>query len=247
MATGTWENRVRCAGMTRKQVDPAVRRAREAARRAAAAQRVGSRAAPTPLPLRPKDLYGLDQPGLYTGGDGSGPDDEVMAQDVGHGEASETAVEAQTVSEQLARLDVSWVAGCPVTCEKCSAAADEFRAIRTESLAQRRRFDDLDVYPYAAGKRTLHRSVCKEVREAVGRVEGDDSPWVKSALRQFAHTGGMTTGWAALMRLMTDQETDSWIRARIGPRGGTKYRLCRVCRPDLPETSPADPASRADR
>ncbi|MGC5400769.1 hypothetical protein ACPXCP_34135 [Streptomyces sp. DT20] len=45
--------------------DPAARRAREAARRATAAERIGPRPVRTPKPRRPKTLYDLAPPGVY--------------------------------------------------------------------------------------------------------------------------------------------------------------------------------------
>ncbi|SFT22164.1 hypothetical protein [Streptomyces sp. ok210] len=51
--------------MARKQVDPADRCAREAARRAAATQRIGPRPKKTPRPRQPKLLYDLDPPGVF--------------------------------------------------------------------------------------------------------------------------------------------------------------------------------------
>ncbi|MGR8012229.1 hypothetical protein [Streptomyces sp. A5-4] len=45
--------------------DPAARRAREAVRRAAAAERIGPRPVKTPRPRQPKTLYDLAPPGAY--------------------------------------------------------------------------------------------------------------------------------------------------------------------------------------
>ncbi|MGW7095632.1 hypothetical protein [Streptomyces sp. NPDC054874] len=51
--------------MARKQADPTARRAREAARRAAAAQRIGPRPLRAPRPRRPKLLFDLQPPGVF--------------------------------------------------------------------------------------------------------------------------------------------------------------------------------------
>ncbi|MCX4970828.1 hypothetical protein OHA98_40005 [Streptomyces sp. NBC_00654] len=51
--------------MARKQADPAARRSREAARRVAAAQRIGPRPPRTPRPPQPKLLFGLEPPGVF--------------------------------------------------------------------------------------------------------------------------------------------------------------------------------------
>lgn len=61
--------------------DPAARRAREAARRAAAAERIGPRPVRTPKPRRPKTLYDLAPPGVYyqDWDTPTGTDEELMA------------------------------------------------------------------------------------------------------------------------------------------------------------------------
>ncbi|GAA1143288.1 hypothetical protein [Streptomyces javensis] len=51
--------------MASKKKDPAARRARESARRAAAAQRIGPRPVRTPRPRQPKTLYDLKPPGVF--------------------------------------------------------------------------------------------------------------------------------------------------------------------------------------
>ncbi|MEU5284949.1 hypothetical protein N7925_03745 [Streptomyces sp. CA-278952] len=51
--------------MARKQADPTARRAREAARRAAAAQRIGPQPLRTPRPRQPKFLFDLKPPGAF--------------------------------------------------------------------------------------------------------------------------------------------------------------------------------------
>ncbi|MCA1221404.1 hypothetical protein [Streptomyces sp. 8L] len=63
------------AAKTKK--DPAARRAREAARRASAAERIGPRPIRTP---RPRTLYNLNPPGLYyqEWDEPTGTDEEVM-------------------------------------------------------------------------------------------------------------------------------------------------------------------------
>ncbi|MDL5205297.1 hypothetical protein [Streptomyces sp. ALI-76-A] len=79
--------------------DPAVRRAREAARRAAAAQRIG----PRPVrPARPRHLYDLKPPGIYyrEWDTPEGTDEEVMnkVNDI-FGPASDAALTMRFVLE----------------------------------------------------------------------------------------------------------------------------------------------------
>ncbi|MEU2149948.1 MULTISPECIES: hypothetical protein [Streptomyces] len=72
--------------MARKKTDLAARRTREAARRAAAAQRIEPRPPRTPRPGQPKLLSDLDPPGVfYTDWDSPvGTDTEVMAKVTDH-------------------------------------------------------------------------------------------------------------------------------------------------------------------
>jgi hypothetical protein len=133
------------------------------------------------------------------------------------------------------RVDgVAQVSVCASGCRDCAEAKQQFDAIRAESVVQRRRFDEPDRYPYAAGKHTLHHIACREVEQSVGHVGGDDSVWMQGALTRLAHEGTTNTGWATHMRVMEPGEAAAWVRERIGPRGGARYRLCRICTPTLP-------------
>ncbi|MFI1701464.1 hypothetical protein ACH419_36665 [Streptomyces bobili] len=130
--------------------------------------------------------------------------------------------------------DVAQVSVCGVGCRLCAEAREQFDAIRAESVEQRRRFDEPDRYPYAAGKHALHQATCREIEQSVGRVQGDDSIWMQGALTRFAHEGTLNSGWATHKRLMEPGEAAAWVAERIGPRGGIRYRLCRICTPGLP-------------
>lgn len=76
--------------MARKRQDPAQRRAREAGRRTAAAERIGPRPKRTPRPRNPATLYDLNPPGTFysewarptvpKGMEGANPLDAVAAQ-----------------------------------------------------------------------------------------------------------------------------------------------------------------------
>lgn len=128
------------------------------------------------------------------------------------------------------------VSVCDPGCRVCAEASERFAALRAASLVQRRRFDEPDRYSYAAGKHTLHRSSCRQIAQRVGGVEGDDSPCLHGALTRFAHDGALSSGWATHMRMMEPGEAAAWVKERTGPRGGTRYRLCGICAPVLPET-----------
>ncbi|NED32987.1 hypothetical protein G3I64_10280 [Streptomyces sp. SID8499] len=123
---------------------------------------------------------------------------------------------------------------CADGCEVCAEAADEFSALRAESLAQRNRFTASGRTPYAAEKQTLHRGDCKKVEQSVGRVTGDDLATGAEALSRFAHDGRLSPEWATHVRLLETGEAAQWVKERIGPRGGARYRLCRTCTPELP-------------
>ncbi len=49
----------------------------------------------------------------------------------------------------------------------------------------------------------------------------------------FAHAR-VLSAYRPNFTVMTDQEAAGWVRARTGPRGGTRFRVCKVCTPDLP-------------
>ncbi|AYN43189.1 hypothetical protein D9753_34720 [Streptomyces dangxiongensis] len=121
---------------------------------------------------------------------------------------------------------------CEAGCGICAEARGRFDALRAESLVQRRRFEQIGRYPYAAGRHTLHRTGCRAV--SVGDVESDAGPWLHGALTRFAHDGSTSSGWTTHMRVMTRCEAEAWVTERIGPRGGLRYRLCGICTPELP-------------
>lgn len=126
-----------------------------------------------------------------------------------------------------------WGSDCPVGCTVCADAKPALEAFRAEAAAQRGRLAAPGEYPYAAGKRTLHRSTCQEAQSAGSLPLGgwdpveDERRW----LRDFAHHG--LTG-SSNMQVLTAPEAAAWVRERVGPRGGTQYRLCKVCAPAVP-------------
>ncbi|MFC7221004.1 hypothetical protein ACFQLX_23015 [Streptomyces polyrhachis] len=129
---------------------------------------------------------------------------------------------------------LSALSTCAAGCPLCAGSAEEFHALRAASLAQRERLGDAARYPYAAAKTALHRRDCREVRQAVEAVEGDDSPALRGALTGYAHEGTVDARWGTPMRLLEAGEAAQWVRENTGPRGGARYRLCRVCTPELP-------------
>ncbi|MFB8106863.1 hypothetical protein ACFC3O_29300 [Streptomyces sp. NPDC056007] len=49
----------------------------------------------------------------------------------------------------------------------------------------------------------------------------------------FAHAG-VLSAYQPNFTVMTTQEAAGWVRARVGPRGGTRFRVCKVCTPNIP-------------
>ncbi|MEU2876619.1 hypothetical protein [Streptomyces sp. NPDC007070] len=153
--------------------------------------------------------------------------------------AATTPASAAVASAAAGTLDTTDNAPLPAPscadgCEVCAEAADEFSALRAESLAQRNRFTASGRTPYAAEKQTLHRGDCKKVEQSVGRVTGDGLAAGAEALSRFAHDGRLSPEWATHVRLLETGEAAQWVKERIGPRGGARYRLCRTCTPELP-------------
>ncbi|MER8103883.1 hypothetical protein [Kitasatospora sp. NPDC094016] len=126
-----------------------------------------------------------------------------------------------------------WGSDCPVGCAVCAEAKPAFEALRADAVAQRERLKVPDEYPYAAGRRALHRSVCKEAQHAGSLADlGGWDPVGRDTrlLRDFAHHGYQGSN----MRVLTIEEAAAWIREHTGPRGGEQYRLCKMCSPKVP-------------
>lgn len=135
----------------------------------------------------------------------------------------------------------AWGADCPAAgCKVCDAAREEFDAIAAKTLVQRKRLQDPATYPYAGGKHTLHSSACRQTQESIGEIPGPNHWWnsadhMARNLREFAHKGMLNSGWATHMVMLTPQEALQWINSRTGPRGGAQYKLCKICRPQVPQ------------
>ncbi|WP_329564433.1 hypothetical protein OG711_38620 (plasmid) [Streptomyces uncialis] len=126
-------------------------------------------------------------------------------------------------------------------CTRCAEARPELEKIRDFALAQKERFADQTLHPYVAGKTSLHRSSCSTLEGLAqqGRPlswdEETESPAdvFEGELLGFAHAD-VLSAYRPNFTVMTAQEAAGWVRARTGPRGGTRFRLCKVCTPDLP-------------
>ncbi|MFI9019304.1 hypothetical protein ACIGZI_35340 [Streptomyces griseus] len=126
-------------------------------------------------------------------------------------------------------------------CTQCAAARPELEKIKNFALTQRERFADQHLHPYVAGKTSLHRSNCSTVEDLArqGRPlsgeEGTESEAdvFEAELPEFAHAR-LLTAYQPNFTVMTAREAAEWVRARTGPRGGTRYRLCKICTPAPP-------------
>ncbi|MFJ6493478.1 hypothetical protein [Streptomyces californicus] len=126
-------------------------------------------------------------------------------------------------------------------CARCAEARPELEKIRDHALAQRDRFADQTLHPYVAGKTSLHWSSCPTVEDLAhqGRPLSWDGKTESAAdvferqLLGFAHAQ-VLSAYRPNFTVMTDQEAAGWVRARTGPRGGSRFRLCKVCTPALP-------------
>ncbi|MFE7045231.1 hypothetical protein ACFU9X_39200 [Streptomyces atratus] len=126
-------------------------------------------------------------------------------------------------------------------CTRCADARPDLERIRDLSLAQRERFADRTLHPYVAGKTSLHRSSCTTVEDLAqqgrplswGERTESEADVFESELLGFAHAGSLSA-YRPNFTVMTAQEAAAWVRSRTGPRGGTRFRLCKICTPDAP-------------
>ncbi|MEU0102948.1 hypothetical protein [Streptomyces sp. NPDC006267] len=126
-------------------------------------------------------------------------------------------------------------------CTQCAEARPELEKIRDFALTQKERFAEPTLHPYVAGKTTLHRSSCSTMegiaRQGVplswGERTESEADVFEGQLLGFAHAR-VLSAYRRNFNVMTAQEAAGWVRARTGPRGGTRFRLCKVCTPGLP-------------
>jgi hypothetical protein len=105
-----------------------------------------------------------------------------------------------------------------------------------------RRYGQPEVFPYAAGRHTLHRTGCSAAATCMwagggGRPTGRVHA---SYLSTYSHLPEQDRDvrfeshfpYPDLVA-MTGDEARRWVDERIGPKGGRNYKLCRVCCPQL--------------
>lgn len=146
------------------------------------------------------------------------------------------AEKVRITHEEIGEGETPWGADCPSEgCALCEGAKEEFAAIAERTRVERQRFQDPETYPYARGKHTLHSATCSEAERGIG---SDDPRWDKDdarELRSFAHDRELSSSWATFMTMLTAEDAVRWIATRTGPRGGAQYKLCKICRPSIPQ------------
>ncbi|AXU16833.1 hypothetical protein [Streptomyces clavuligerus] len=128
-------------------------------------------------------------------------------------------------------------------CEWCQVAQPAFDNLLDIADGLWRRFQSPGQNSFTANGRNLHRTVCTYIRRAMptehARPEG---PAYDLALQKWAHEHhDYNSACAArrysdhlLLDIMTSAEVQEWAASRVRPRGAPDYRLCKVCRPELP-------------
>ncbi|MFF8775102.1 hypothetical protein [Kitasatospora sp. NPDC015120] len=132
--------------------------------------------------------------------------------------------------------------GCPV-CMQGRKGLDRFFDDVDEC---HRRYGQPGLYPFAAGRHTLHRTPCSSDAHEMygaGTDAGHHRPVgsrYESCLQTYSHLPELDRDdhfathypYPALLA-MTREEALSWMKERTGPKGGKSYKLCRVCVPEL--------------
>lgn len=122
---------------------------------------------------------------------------------------------------------------CFGDCPRCLANYDTIRVRHAEAERRRARPLDPQRYPVAVTASTVHRVTCREVVRTHRRRGGPigDDAWLRHAVKSFTHHG-MT--YELPHAPLTADEYDRWRAERTGPHGGLKYRLCKICDPEVP-------------
>jgi hypothetical protein len=126
---------------------------------------------------------------------------------------------------------------CFGDCPRCKANATEVRALLDQAAERRVRLQHPDRYAVAVSGSSVHRIDCRMVHNSARTLrfaqdtEDDSESLFRSELHMFTHNGVRP----ALPHLaLTFDEYDRWRAEHTGPAGGLRYRLCKVCDPDVP-------------
>ncbi|WP_067904515.1 hypothetical protein [Nocardia vaccinii] len=139
--------------------------------------------------------------------------------------------ELESAETEGGRTLTSETLRCFGDCPRCLANYDTIRAHWAEAARRLARPLDPQLYPVAVTSSAVHRVTCREV------VRTHDSRWydnddvIPFEVKQYTHEGAL--GELPHAPLTAD-EYDRWRAERTGPHGGLKYRLCKICDPEVP-------------
>lgn len=173
--------------------------------------------------------------------DGGIPAGKVVAALENAARVVQAKYEGELTAEEQAQ---GWGADCSAEgCGVCEAAEAKFQEISARTLVERERLKDPVTYPYTAGKHTLHSSSCAQAVKSIGTGDkpfwstgSEEDDWQRN-LRDFAHEQITNSDWATHMVMLTCDDAVKWVEERTGSRGGTRYKLCKICRPQAPGSS----------
>ncbi|MGK4586168.1 DUF721 domain-containing protein [Kitasatospora sp. HPMI-4] len=132
--------------------------------------------------------------------------------------------------------------GCPA----CARGRDGLDRFFDDVDERCRRYGQPELYPFAAGRHTLHRTPCSSIVHAMrgaGTGSAHDRPVgsrYEFCLQTYSHLPEQNRDdnfatrypYPALLA-MTREEALSWVKEHTGPKGRKNYKFCRVCVPEL--------------
>lgn len=146
-----------------------------------------------------------------------------------------TAERAQAVLGRIAQAYEQQVpeeqrpSRCYGDCERCQANRSEVQQHLLEGERRRQRYRDPQRYPFAVSGTTIHTISCHTVPNLPG--QWDTAEELDRTVFWFTHRGGMPV---LPYEPLTTEELERWRAERTGPQGGRRYRLCKVCDPQVP-------------
>jgi hypothetical protein len=148
----------------------------------------------------------------------------------------------QALADFAAQLDAAYdpehgnaeaqkYARCFGDCDVCQAAEPGYRRIAAETQARIAKALDTENYPYIINGSTAHLATCSHAAPHRWQAQAPSEQDFRRRLQMYAHREGIVeyqgepVDWDGLVR---------WTQANVGPKGGIRYKACKVCRPHLP-------------
>ncbi len=161
--------------------------------------------------------------------------EQVERQLVALAEAAERAVladEPSPFSPTATAESLRCNGDCPA-CESKRAELDEWH----DEIERRvERFKHHDRYPFAVSGSSIHAITCRTLvasrRARPVRAGRDSELLYRRELHSFTH--GFPGNSALPCLPVTEAELQRWRAKRTGTHGGRRYRLCKVCDPQVP-------------